>query len=229
MIYISPILLILAAVGISTFNNKKAALFLAFWFFSGVFYLFGERDVVDYKTNSLFAPVQYIKNIGMTSSDLVIMPFGSSVIGHYLDANSPKILDFEAIQEFRNTENSKIYSPEQQQLIKLLGKSKMFTEIIFPDTNISQNFVEYITPYLDAVPKGGYVLLIMTGTDRITITNDDEYQAYFSNLKDPEQNLMISFMVEFNHSLLKMMSKDFELVSTVNTDLQFYILYKKVR
>ena len=229
LIYISPLLLILAAVGISTFDKKKAALFLAFWFFAGIVYLFGERDVVDYKKNSLFAPVQYIKSIDMRPTDLVIMPFGSSVIGHYLDGNSPKVLDFEAIQEFRNTENAKIYSPEQQQLIKLRGKSRMFSEIIYPDTNISQNFVDYITSYLSAVPKDGQVLVIITGTDRITVTNEDEYKAYFSNLKNPEKNLMTSFMVEFNHSLFKIMSKDFEVVSTVNSDLQLYILCKKVK
>lgn len=229
MIYISPLLLILAAVGISTFNKKKAALFLVFWLFAGVLYLFGEKEVVSYKQNSLYSPAQYIKSIGMQPTDLVIMPFGSSVIGHYLDANSPKVLNFEAIQEFRRIDNNNIYSLEQQQLIKMLGKSKMFTEIIFPDTNISQNFVEYITSYLNAVPKDGYVLLITTGTDRATVLDDEAYKVYFSDSKRPMQDLMTSFLVEFNHTLSKLMAEDFEVVSTVNTDLQLYILCKKVR
>lgn len=225
LIYISPLLLILCAVGLSTCNKKKTALFLAFWLFSGVFFLFDNKEIINYKKNSLYLPAQYISQLNLAPSDLVIMPFGSSVVGHYI--NSPRVLNFEGIQEFRRIENNNIYSVEQQQLLKIRGKSKMFPEVIMPDTNISPNFENYISSNLSEIPVGGHVLLIATGEDRASLMDEPTYKYYFEHLN--EEQLMFNLMAEFFHSVNKILSKDFKVVSADNSELQLFILYERIK
>ena len=225
LIYISPLLLILASIGLSTCNKKKTALFLAFWLFAGVFFLFNNKEIINYKKNSLYFPAQYISQLNLAPSDLVIMPFGSSVVGHYL--NSPRVLDFEGIQEFRKIENNNIYSIEQQQLLKMRGNSKMFSEVIMPDTNISPNFEEYISSNISEIPVGGHVLLIATGMDRESVMDEQTYKYYFEHLN--EEQLMFNLMTEFFHSVNKILSEDFKIVSAQNSELQLFILYERIK
>ena len=229
LVYVSPLLLILAAIGITTFDKKKAGAFLTFYFFAGILYLGVETGVVEYKNYSLMKPAQYVREHNLRKSDLVIMPFGSSVVGRYLGENSPRALNFEAIQEFRRIENNNLYTQEQQQLLKMLDKSKMFSEIIMPDTNISTNFEEYIRSNISEIPKGGTVLLIITGSDRLAFMNNIEYKNYFDNLQTTDNNLMFSFMTEFFRSLNNILSENFDIESSESDYLQMYITYRKIK
>ncbi|MCR5265510.1 MAG: glycosyltransferase family 39 protein [Cyanobacteria bacterium RUI128] len=230
LIYITPFIFILAAIGLGKFN-KYIVLLLTLLYTTGCIYgLFSTykmyRDIAEF---SLKSPADFCKNNYPGKQNLVIMPFASSVSFYYFQGEDmPRVMPIELLHMIRDPENKFIYDDEQIQAFKTGDKAKIFQNIITGDKYISKNFAEYMDSYLKTVPKGGYIIWIVYYTDNYAIKRPEEVKRLYSDYNFTKENASTGMLSKFDLDLIAMLSQRAEFVrKDRDASNQFFVFRKR--
>lgn len=229
LIFISPFLFILTAIGLSKLN-KYLYLFLILLYTIlcciGLSRTYNTYQRIAYF--SLKAPAEYVKKNYMEKDNLVIMPFASSVSFYYFkDKNMPKVLPLELFNEVRNPDNENFYNAEQRNSFKNGDKYKTFQKIITGNGFISENFVKYIKSSLDKVPRGAYVIWVVYYSDNYAIQKPEIVKQVFSNIDAVKSNTMTGMLSKFDNDLIVLLSSQFNFIKRERDDSNSYFVFKK--
>jgi len=229
LIFISPFLFILTAIGLSKLN-KYLYLFLILLYTIlcciGLSRTYNTYQRIAYF--SLKAPAEYVKKNYMGKDNLVIMPFASSVSFYYFkDKNMPKVLPLELFNEVRNPDNENFYNAEQRNSFKNGDKYKTFQKIITGNGFISENFVKYIKSNLDKVPRGAYVIWVVYYSDNYAIQKPEIVKQVFSNIDAVKSNTMTGMLSKFDNDLIVLLSSQFNFIKRERDDSNSYFVFKK--
>lgn len=228
VIYIAPLLLILAAIGISKLKPLHMFIFICFYAGASVYNIVGDKNIKAMKTDALKSSAKYAQEHKFTKDDMVLMPFGSSVGYRYISwDNAPRIFEFEAIQELRKPENSKVYDPTQTEALKK-DPIKTIQQIVLNDNVISANFYNYIKSNInDKVEKGNRVLLVIYGPDIDATISPRQYKELFKDAENVKKDTIGALFPKFMNDLQWIISQDFKLLSIERDNSNVYVLFEK--
>ena len=228
LVFISPLLLILLVSGLSKIKKTFAIAFIAYYILFSTIYVYTNTNVKTLKTNSLMAAIEFIKSQKFTNKDMVIMPFASSVIGHYLDKNSPQVPRIEALQDLRIYNNKNIYSEESIAEFRTKKVNDVFRKIILSDNYISDNFHNYILKtFINPVEKGHYIVLAVFSGDTEALIPEEELKDLFSDKNYTEKNILNGMLSKMYLDIHKTIQEKAKLIDTQIIGTNVYFIYKK--
>lgn len=229
LIFITPFIFILTAIGLSKFNKYIYGTIILLYSIGCIYGL--HQTYEPYKRIAYFslkAPAEYVKKNYAGKSNLVIMPFASSVSFYYFkDKNMPRVMPLELFHEVRNPDNTNFYNDEQRQQFKTGDKYKVFQNIITSDNYISENFRKYMQSELDKVPHGGYIIWIIYYTDNYALTRKEIVQNTFKNYENVKEHATTGMLSKFDLDLIKMLETQTKFIKKERDDSNSYIIFQK--
>ena len=228
LIFISPLLLILLTIGLKEVKKSIAIAFVIYYAVFSIYFIFTDKNVKTLKTNSLMASINVINSLNLNNKDMVIMPFASSVIEHYLNENSPRVPRIEAIQELRIYNNKNIYSENIIEDFKTKRINDVFRNIILTNGYISENFHNYILDtFVNPVEKGHYIVFAIFGGDTETLIPEKDLKEMFNDENYSEKNILNGILSKMFLDIHKIVQEKATLMGTKIIDNNVYFIYKK--
>jgi hypothetical protein len=250
LIFIAPFIFILTSIGLSKLNKYHLTIFILFYVLACEYSLYQSnlpfkndpfitmennqkrpifnhyRDVAEF---SMKSHADYVKKNYPDKSNLVIMPFASSVSFYYFkDKNMPKVLPLELFQEVRNPNSSIIYDKEQQEAFKTGDKVEIFKNIITGNKFISKSLVNYLQTAINKVPKGGYIIWVVYYSDNYAIKPEADIKRIYSNYDMVKEHTMTGMLSKFDVDLIKILLSNADYVRRDRDDsTQFFVFRKR--
>lgn len=229
LIFITPFVFILTAIGLSKFNKYVFATIIFIYSclcIYGLHQTYETYEKIAYY--SLKAPAEYVKKNYIGKDNLVIMPFASSVSFYYFKGeNMPRVMPLELFHEVRNPDNTNFYNEEQRQQFKTGDKYKVFQNIITSDNYISENFKKHMQSEIDKVPHGGYIIWIIYYTDNYALTTKENVQNMFRNYDNVKAHVTTGMLSKFDLDLIKILEPQARLIKTDRDESNSYIILQK--
>ena len=228
LIFLSPLLLILLTTGLKYLKKSLIIFYIVYYIIFSTIFVFTDNNVKILKTNALMASVNVINSLKLSNKDVVIMPFASSVIAHYLDDTSPKVPCLEAIQELRVYDNKNIYSEKTISDFRTKRVNDVFRGLILSNNYISENFHNYIlNNFVNPVESGHYIVFAVFGGDVETLISENDLKEMFSDENYSEKNILNGMLSKMFLDIHKIVQEKATLVDTKILDNNVYFVYKK--
>lgn len=229
LIFITPFVFILTAIGLSKFNKYVFATIIFIYSYLCIYGLHQTYETYEkIAYYSLKAPAEYVKKNYIGKDNLVIMPFASSVSFYYFKGkNMPRVMPLELFHEVRNPDNTNFYNEEQRQQFKTGDKYKVFQNIITSDNYISENFKKHMQSEIDKVPHGGYIIWIIYYTDNYALTTKENVQNMFRNYDNVKAHVTTGMLSKFDLDLIKILEPQARLIKTDRDESNSYIVLQK--
>ena len=228
IIFIVPILMILAAVGFSKLKKWHIAIFLiAFTGFS-CYYIFKDPAYVITKTNAILDANNYFESKGLDNRDIVYRPFASSVSFIYQTPTSPRCPAFESMHEFRKPYNKLVYDDYQIKTMEQGHVDELWLNIIQSDKHVSQRYYDFIKKtYLDQVEAGRYIVMIIYGPDNQALAPKEQYRQQFATLEAIHNDRILGSLFKIFDDTQDIFLEQCDLVERVSFNDNTYFLFRK--
>ena len=228
IIFIVPILMILAAVGFSKLKKWHIAIFLiAFTGFS-CYYIFKDPAYVITKTNAILDANNYFESKGLDNRDIVYRPFASSVSFIYQTPTSPRCPAFESMHEFRKPYNKLVYDDYQIQAMEQGHVDEVWLNIIQSNNHVSQRDYDFIKKtYLDQVEAGRYIVMIIYGPDNQALAPKEQYRQQFATLEAIHNDRILGSLFKIFDDTKDIFLEQCDLVERVSFNDNTYFLFRK--
>lgn len=228
IIFIVPILMILAAVGFSKLKKWHIAIFLiAFTGFS-CYYIFKDPTYVITKTNAILDANNYFESKGLDNRDIVYRPFASSVSFIYQTPTSPRCPAFESMHEFRKPYNKLVYDDYQIQAMEQGHVDEVWLNIIQSNNHVSQRYYDFIKKtYLDQVEAGRYIVMIIYGPDNQALAPKEQYRQQFATLEAIHNDRILGSLFKIFDDTQDIFLEQCDLVERVSFNDNTYFLFRK--
>lgn len=228
IIFIVPILMILAAVGFSKLKKWHIALFLiAFTGFS-CYYIFKDSAYVITKTNAIIDANNYFESRRLDNRDIVYRPFASSVAFIYQTPNTPRCPAFESMHEFRKPYNKLVYDDYQIQAMEQGHVDELWLNIIQSDKHVSQRYYEFVKKtYLDQVEAGRYIVMVIYGPDNQALGPKEQYRRQFSTVESVHNDRILGSLFKIFDDTKDIFLEQCDLVETISMNDNTYFLFRK--
>lgn len=228
IIFIVPILMILAAVGFSKLKKGHIAIFLiAFTGFS-CYYIFKDPAYVITKTNAILDANNYFESKGLDNRDIVYRPFASSVSFIYQTPTSPRCPAFESMHEFRKPYNKLVYDDYQIQAMEQGHVDEVWLNIIQSNNHVSQRYYDFIKKtYLDQVEAGRYIVMIIYGPDNQALAPKEQYRQQFATVEAVHNDRILGSLFRIFDDTKDIFLEQCDLVERVSFNDNTYFLFRK--
>lgn len=228
IIFIVPILMILAAVGFSKLKKWHIAIFLiAFTGFS-CYYIFKDPAYVITKTNAILDANNYFESKGLDNRDIVYRPFASSVSFIYQTPTSPRCPAFESMHEFRKPYNKLVYDDYQIQAMEKGHVDEVWLNIIQSNNHVSQRYYDFIKKtYLDQVEAGRYIVMIIYGPDNQALAPKEQYRQQFATVEAVHNDRILGSLFKIFDDTQDIFLEQCDLVERVSFNDNTYFLFRK--
>lgn len=228
IIFIVPILMILAAVGFSKLKKWHIAVFLiAFTGFS-CYYIFKDPAYVITKTNAILDANNYFESKGLDNRDIVYRPFASSVSFIYQTPTSPRCPAFESMHEFRKPYNKLVYDDYQIQAMEQGHVDEVWLNIIQSNNHVSQRYYDFIKKtYLDQVEAGRYIVMIIYGPDNQALAPKEQYRQQFATVEAVHNDRILGSLFRIFDDTKDIFLEQCDLVERVSFNDNTYFLFRK--
>lgn len=228
IIFIVPILMILAAVGFSKLKKWHIAIFLiAFTGFS-CYYIFKDPAYVVTKTNAILDANNYFESKGLDNRDIVYRPFASSVSFIYQTPTSPRCPAFESMHEFRKPYNKLVYDDYQIQAMEQGHVDEVWLNIIQSNNHVSQRYYDFIKKtYLDQVEAGRYIVMIIYGPDNQALAPKEQYRQQFATVEAVHNDRILGSLFRIFDDTKDIFLEQCDLVERVSFNDNTYFLFRK--
>lgn len=232
LIFILPLILILVNFGLAKQKKIFLIIFLLYYCITSTYFVYSDTTLKTLKTTSLISSVNYIKSLNLNRNDVVIMPFASSVIKHYINyENPPQIPRIEAIQELRIYNNKNFYSDKTIERFKNEQTNFVFKDLILSKDYISENFHQYIKrTFVNPAAKGSYILFAVFASDAEALMSEEELHKIFKNQDSSNSDDLIlhGILAKFFLDIHKIIQEQAVLKNTKIIDNNVYFLYQKL-
>lgn len=228
IIFIVPVLMILAAVGFSKLKKWHIAIFLiAFTGFS-CYYIFKDPAYVITKTNAILDANNYFESKGLDNRDIVYRPFASSVSFIYQTPTSPRCPAFESMHEFRKPYNKLVYDDYQIQAMEQGHVDEVWLNIIQSNNHVSQRYYDFIKKtYLDQVEAGRYIVMIIYGPDNQALAPKEQYRQQFATVEAVHNDRILGSLFRIFDDTQDIFLEQCDLVERVSFNDNTYFLFRK--
>ena len=228
VVYVLPLVLILASIGISKLRKWHIALFLLYFSLFSLYDIYTNQKMNRLKETQLYLPAKTIGSFGLTKDDLVIVPFGSSVFYRYYDIeNNSDVWIFELLQEYRRPENRNFYTEEQTVSFKE-DFHKTLQEIVLKDDYISPNFYRYIKENVaNRVAKSRYVVFNLYGPDISSAIPPDMMKEIYADIENVKRSPNNALFAKSNNDLRDIMLEDFNIIDVIEIPDNLIVIFQR--
>lgn len=167
-------------------------------------------------------------NLGMTSDDMVILPFGSDAPYYFREVSTPRVLFSDFHKIVRNPYG--IYYDENQ-ISKMKGKEKygLIYERIMNEDVFSNTFLNYFIRSVNStVLPGRYVLLAFYGDDANAVVSNDMLKNLVQKNNYIRNNIADVMFKKYIIDIISMLNLDFKLLKIYTKDNYTYYLFQKI-
>ena len=230
LIFITPFIFILTAIGFSKFN--KYVVLLSVLFYSAMC-IWGLQTTYNYYRDiaefSLKSPADFCRNHYPGKQNLVIMPFASSVSFYYFKGDDmPRVVPLELLHEVRNPDSKIVYDENQTEAFKKYDKYSIFQNIIIGDKFISKNLTNFLDDYIHTVPKGGYIIWVVYYSDNYAIQRPEVVKNFYSNYDNVKNMASTGMLSKFDLDLVAILSQRADFVGKDrDASNQFFVFRRK--
>jgi len=228
ILYLLPPVIILALSGMSEkFNPKHIKIFLILFIIAcGVFSVKNSYIMKHNKELALKSPALECDELGLTSEDMIILPFGADAPYYFRNLTRPRVFDSDFHKTARNPYGV-YYDKADSQTMSGKGKYKLIFNRINQDRVFSQNYFYYFTKNVtDTVPKGRYVILAMYDTDNNAIVDIKTLRKQISEVNS--DNILDSLFKKYMCDTIAMLNMNFTFIKSYKKDNFTYYIFQKM-
>lgn len=228
ILYILPILLILCIEGLSEkYNNKiVASTLVVFVIACGIFSIKNSGFIKKNKELALKSTAVECDKLGLTSEDIVILPFGGDAPYYFRNLTRPRVFDADFHKLARNPYGI-YYDKQDQSVMAGNDKYKLILDKINQDNVFSQSYFDYFTKNVtNEVSKGRYVLIAMYGTDNNAIVDIKTLRDQVKEVN--KQNILDVLFKKFMCDNIAMLNMNFKFIQSYQKDNFTYYIFQKI-
>lgn len=228
ILYLFPPVIMLCVMGLSQkYNPKKLKIGLVIFMIACV--VFNIQNANTLKKNKELAmkstAIEFDK-IGLTSEDVIILPFGADAPYYFRSLTRPRVFDSDFHKVARNPYGV-YYDKQDQNTMAGKGKYKLILDKINKDETFSKSYYNYFKSNVsDTVPKGRYVILAMYGNDNNAVVDIETLRKQTKEIN--ENNILDSLFKKYMCDTIAMININFKFVKSYQKDNFTYYIFQKV-
>ena len=228
ILYLFPPVIMLCVMGLSQkYNPKKLKIGLVIFMIACV--VFNIQNANTLKKNKELAmkstAIEFDK-IGLTSEDVIILPFGADAPYYFRSLTRPRVFDSDFHKVARNPYGV-YYDKQDQNTMAGKGKYKLILDKINKDETFSKSYYNYFKSNVsDTVPNGRYVILAMYGNDNNAVVDIETLRKQTKEIN--ENNILDSLFKKYMCDTIAMININFKFVKSYQKDNFTYYIFQKV-
>jgi hypothetical protein len=178
------------------------------------------------KSLALESPAIESDELGLSTDDIVILPFGADAPYYFRSLTRPRVFNSDFHKTARNPYGL-YYDSGDRKTMAGKGKYKLIFDKINEDKVFSQKYFDYFTQNVTAiVPKGRYVLLAMYDTDNNAIIDINVLRKQIKEVN--EKNILDSLFKKYMCDTIAMLNMDFIFLKSYKKDNFTYYIFQKI-
>ena len=228
ILYLLPPVIMLSVIGLSEkFSVKHFKTFLILFILAcGVFNVQNSFVMRKNKSLALESPAIESDELGLSTDDIVILPFGADAPYYFRSLTRPRVFNSDFHKTARNPYGL-YYDSGDSKTMAGKGKYKLIFDKINEDKVFSQKYFDYFTQNVTAiVPKGRYVLLAMYDTDNNAIIDINVLRKQIKEVN--EKNILDSLFKKYMCDTIAMLNMDFIFLKSYKKDNFTYYIFQKI-
>lgn len=228
ILYLLPPVIMLSVIGLSEkFSVKHFKTFLILFILAcGVFNVQNSFVMRKNKSLALESPAIESDELGLSTDDIVILPFGADAPYYFRSLTRPRVFNSDFHKTARNPYGL-YYDADDSKTMAGKGKYKLIFDKINEDKVFSQKYFDYFTQNVTAiVPKGRYVLLAMYDTDNNAIIDINVLRKQIKEVN--EKNILDSLFKKYMCDTIAMLNMDFIFLKSYKKDNFTYYIFQKI-
>jgi hypothetical protein len=231
ILYVLPPLFILSVIGLSKkLSQKHLMTFVVFYVVCSAFFNITNFNFSkSLKTLAFKSIYLECQELGLSSEDLIIMPFGSDAPYYFRTSDTPRVLNFDFHKEVRNPYNERFYDKNQMDLMSKEAKYGLIYDIVHSDKGFSENQFNYFVNNVNAtVPSGRYVMIALYGEDANAIVPVEDLKNSVQSLKDVKSDLLSIMLKKYLVDVIAYLGFDFRFVKRYTKGNYTYLIFQKI-
>lgn len=228
ILYLFPPVIMLCVLGLSQkYNPKKLKIGLIMFMIACV--VFNIQNAGTLKKNkelALKSTAIECDEIGLTSEDVIILPFGADAPYYFRSLTRPRVFNSDFHKIARNPYGI-YYDKQDQKTMTGKDKYKLILDKINKDEVFSKSYFDYFKANVsDVVSKGRYVILAMYGNDNNALVDIETLRTQTKEIN--ENNILDSLFKKYMCDTIAMLNMDFKFVKSFQKDNFTYYVFQKV-
>lgn len=228
ILYLLPPVIILALKGMSEKISPKyfKTFLILFVVACGIFSVKNSYIIKHNKSLALQSTALECDKLGLTSEDIIILPFSADAPYYFRSLTRPRVFDSDFHKTARNPYGV-YYDKDDSKIMASQGKYKMIFDKINQDKVFSQNYFDYFTKNVtNTVPKGRYAILAMYDTDNNAVVDIKNLRKQISEVNS--DNILDSLFKKYMCDTIAMLNMNFAFVKSYKKDNFTYYIFQKV-
>ena len=228
VLYLFPPVVILALTGMNEkLNLKHFKIFLTL--FVLICAIFSYKNSYIMKQNKLLAlksTALECDELGLTSEDIIILPFGADAPYYFRNLTRPRVFDSDLHKTARNPYGV-YYDDADSQIMAGKGKYQKILDKINQDSVFSRKYYDYfIQNVTNTVQKGRYVILAMYDTDNNAIVNIKDLRKQINEVNS--DNILDALFKKYMCDTIAMLNMNFVFIKSYKKDNFTYYIFQKI-
>ena len=228
ILYLFPPVIMLCVLGLSQkYNPKKLKIGLIMFMIACVVFNIQNAGILKKnKELALKSTAIECDEIGLTSEDVIILPFGADAPYYFRSLTRPRVFNSDFHKIARNPYGI-YYDKQDQKTMTGKDKYKLILDKINKDEVFSKSYFDYFKANVsDAVSKGRYVILAMYGNDNNAVVDIETLRTQTKEIN--ENNILDSLFKKYMCDTIAMLNMDFKFVKSFQKDNFTYYVFQKV-
>ena len=227
VLYLLPPVIILALSGMEQkFNPKYLKTFLVLFILAcGVFSVKNSYTMKHNKSLAMKSTALEADELGLTSDDIVILPFGADAPYYFRSLTRPRVFNSDFHKTARNPYGA-YYNDNESKTMAGKGKYNLIFDKINEDKVFSKKYFDYFNENVTyTVPKGRYVLLALYDSDNNAVV---DIQTLRKQIQDvTPDNILDSLFKKYMCDTIAMLNMNFAFIKSYKKgDFTYYIFQK---
>ena len=227
VLYLLPPVIILALSGMEQrFNPKHLKTFLVLFILAcGVFSVKNSYTMKHNKSLAMKSTALEADELGLTSDDIVILPFGADAPYYFRSLTRPRVFNSDFHKTARNPYGV-YYDDNESKTMAGRGKYNLILSKINEDKVFSQKYFDYFNENVTyTVPKGRYVLLALYDSDNNAVVDIQTLRKQIQDV-NPD-NILDSMFKKYMCDTIAMLNMNFAFIKSYKKgDFTYYIFQK---
>lgn len=228
VLYLLPPAIIIALSGMSErFNPKHLKAFLIIFVLScGVFSFKNSYIMKQNKTLALKSTALECDELGLTSEDMIILPFGADAPYYFRNLTRPRVFNSDFHKTARNP-YGEYYDDADRSQMAGSDKYKLIFDKINEDKVFSQKYFDYfIQNVTNTIQKGRYVVIAMYDSDNNAIV---DIQVLRKQIQDVNpDNILDALFKKYMCDTIAMLNMNFKFLKSYKKDNFTYYIFQKM-
>lgn len=229
ILYLFPPVITLCVYGLSQkYNQRYLKAFLVLFIIAcGIFSIQNASVMKKNKELALKSTAIEADNLGLSSDDVMILPFGADAPYYFRSFTRPRVFDSDFHKIARNPYGV-YYDKNDSVIMSGKDKYKFIFDKINQDDVFSQSYYDYFMNNVTGViPVGRYAVIAMYGTDNNAIVDIKTLRKQIKEIH--ENNILDSLFKKYMCDTIAMLNLNFKFIKSYQKDNFTYYIFQRIK